>query len=109
MTGDELRDLGIARSDASSSDRFKQLAAIAVYDIAWENKFFTSDDIWVLLPPTPERRALGAIMVRAIKAHVCRATGRYVRSTRPEAHRNPKAEYESLVYHREPRWAPTPK
>lgn len=108
MNGDELRDLGIARADDTADDEFKRLAAIAIYEVAWANQFFTSDAVWPLLPPTKERRALGAIMVRAISKGICRSTGRYVKSDRPEAHRNPKAEYESLVFQQVPRWRPKP-
>lgn len=107
MNGRDLANRGMQSSHAVADEKWKYEATWAVYDIAYEAREFTTDDVWNLLTmrgfDTHERRALGAIMQRAIRARLIKRSGRWTESTRPEAHNGPKPIYNSLIVGEIPR------
>jgi hypothetical protein len=95
-----LRDDGIRRADEHADRDWKRAAYEAVSNLALFREHFTTDDVHELLGDavsTHEKRAMGAIMRRAARDGLIEATDRYVASDRPEAHRNPKRVWRSLV------------
>jgi hypothetical protein len=98
--GARLRDAAILRADEHADRDWKQAAYDAVSDLALFCEHFTTDDVHERLGDdvrTHEKRAMGAIMRRAARDGLIEATDRYVESARPEAHRNPKRVWRSLV------------
>jgi hypothetical protein len=93
------RDEAIRRVDDAADPEWKAAAAWAVYYVCLTESLFTPDDVWASgLPKPREPRALGPVMLRAVKGGLCRKTGRVVPSQSPTQHRNYLNEWESLVY-----------
>lgn len=75
----------------------------AVMVIAKRRPEFTADPVWRLLeywqvPPPHEPRALGPVMIRAVKRGLCVKTDRVTPSVLPQRNRRPITIYRSLVY-----------
>lgn len=71
--------------------------------VAKTNFYFTSDDVWAELnkrgiekPHSPS--ALGAVLRRGWKSHICEKTGKYIPSTQPSNHQRDVAQWQSLIY-----------
>ena len=94
-----LRDDGIGRADEHADREWKDAAYEAVSDLALFCEHFTTDDVHERLGDvhTHDKRAMGAIMLRAARDGLIVATDRYVASDRAVAHRNPKRVWRSLV------------
>jgi len=94
-----LRDDGIRRADEHADRDWKQAAYEAVVELAHRRQVFTTDSVHELIGDvsTHEKRAMGAIMRRAARDGLIEATDSYAPSDRPEAHRNPKRLWRSLV------------
>lgn len=58
---------------------------------------FTTDDLWAVLEPAREPRAMGALVTKLLKAGLIVATGGYVRSARPVCHARPIPQYRVCV------------
>lgn len=54
---------------------------------------FTSDELWRVLPPPTEPRALGAALGSASRHKVIKPTGRWILSTRESCHNRPIREW----------------
>ena len=95
VAGEAAKDAAIDRVDHHASERWKGRAKEAVAALALTCRFFTTDDVWNRLDgvTTHEPRAMGAVMVWAMKQNLIRKTGRYVKSMRPECHRRPIVQY----------------
>lgn len=89
----------IERVERNADPTWKAEAWVAILTVARTQHIFTGDDVWATGLERPhEPRALGPLMRRAMKAGVCRKTGRMVPSNVPKDHRNPHYEWESLIY-----------
>lgn len=111
-TGQQLRDEAVQRVTEGADPDWMEDALVAVEKTAQWLATFTTDDVWQALQAsdesTTERRAMGAVMRRAEGAGWIEPTDEYRESERPEAHRNPKRVWRSLLTQVEtsPRSAP---
>lgn len=91
-----LRDDGISRALAHANHDTKGWADHAysyVEMLARRNVEFLSDDVRVAaeaagLPPAPDPRAWGGVILRAVRAGLIKRVG-WANSTRPECHARP--------------------
>lgn len=83
------RDDGIARAETGAGVDWIRHARLAVAQLTATVDEFTTDDVWALVPPTAEPRAMGAVMTWAREVGYVERTDRTVQSTRPEAHARP--------------------
>lgn len=94
------RDEALDRVDRNADERWKTYAYDVVRYLCDTQRTFSTDDVWDILDDadvtTHEPRALGAVVQRAKRDGLCRPTGNYVQSTRPECHARPVAVWESL-------------
>jgi hypothetical protein len=102
LDGAQLRDDAIARVEANADPAWKALAYDAVIEVARTHVTFTTDEVWFVLAernvrPPHEPRAMGAVMQRAKREKVVRATPEFRETTRPQAHCAPVRVWESLV------------
>lgn len=91
LTGEDLRDAGIAQTDENTSDRWKDAADRAIAQLAWDCKIglrdqFSSEDVRALAGDPPDNpNAMGARFLHARRRGVIHLVG-YGVATRPEAH-----------------------
>lgn len=99
--GDLLADAAIRNAQINANDDWMRCAKQATWHIIRQGHEFTTDDIWQLLDDlgvrTHENRALGAVIRSARDAGVIVATGRYVKTRRPEAHSRPVMVWEPML------------
>lgn len=93
----------IAQVEAHANPDWSQRAYRAVCQVAANRQQLTPDAVIGLLKhqgdwPPREPRALGPVMLRAVKAGVIRKTDRMVNSALPERHCRPVPVYLSLIY-----------
>ena len=102
VTAKAVTDEAVERAGAHADADWASEAYDAVVRCAKLRPAFTTDHVHYYLTPsgarTHEKRAMGAVMRRAAAAGVIEATDQYWPSDRPEAHRNPKRVWRSLVY-----------
>ena len=103
VTGLTLRDSAIDAVFIAADDDWKVLAANCVRKLAAHRDEFTTDAVWALIKKhdafcdTPEPRAMGAVMKRAVAENVIAPADRApVPSVRPECHRRPLRVWRSL-------------
>ena len=86
--------------EANANEAWKRAAMNAIRHLCTTKREWTADDLWDILAGeevgTHEPRALGAMIVKAAKAGLCRSTGRYVQSRLPIRHNRPVAIWESV-------------
>ena len=99
----------IAAADAGASPEWKAEALKIVEDLALTNDTFTTDEVWDELKvrgfETPEHRAMGPVMVKAVKSGLamietcgsCGTTKVMTKTERDEAHKMDIPVYRSLV------------
>ena len=91
-----LRDEAIARVEAHAHAQWMKAAKRIVWQLAQTREPFTTDIVWSRLEQlgvsTHEPRAMGAVMLAAVRAGFIAAQG-YVKTTRPEAHCRPIPVY----------------
>lgn len=92
--GEELRDEAISQVESAMDRQWKHIALAAVRVLAERGDPFTTDDVWakvegLSLATTHEPRAMGAVMQRAAKLGLIKATDRTVQSRRPRCHARP--------------------
>lgn len=92
MTGEQLRDEGCAKVDASSSEEWKNNCDNTICLFAWKGLDFTAEDIRALIPEPPHPNAMGARFLAAIKAEIIERIG-YRKAKRPSAHARVLAVY----------------
>lgn len=84
------RDQAIAQVDGAADDQWKDQARRAVWWCANHHATFTVDDVWDRLealgiPTPPEPRALGPVLMRAVRAGAIRDTEKMAKSRRRHA------------------------
>ena len=101
MNGLQLKEEAIARVEANANEEWKQAAYLAMYFVARQQEYLTSDDVWSGLvdgsASTHEPRAMGAILKRAAKEGIIVATDDWRVSSRPECHGRPVRVWRSLT------------
>lgn len=96
--GIESRERGLDRVEAGNPHWIEDASAAVRY-IAARREFFTSDAIWKLVGSAPsERRAMGAVMRRALRDGIAERTDRTANSTRADCHCRPIRVWRSLIY-----------
>lgn len=86
-TPTEQRDTAMAQVDGKASQEWKDAARHAIWHLATTRREFSADDVWARLAEmgvatTADPRALGPVMMRAIRAGAIRDTGRMTKSQR---------------------------
>lgn len=104
FTGPDLRDEAIVRVEAHAAPVFKELAFAAVCRVARRRHSFIVDMVWAELElgeaaPTHEKRAMGAVMVRASRAGIIEPTDEFRASEQRNCHSNPRRVWRSLWRH----------
>lgn len=89
------------RVSAAADPQWQKDVRVAIQVVARRGVEFTTDEVWGLLdawgiPRPREPRAMGPAMTAAVDDRVIKRTGGYKHSTRPEAHANPKPQYEAV-------------
>jgi hypothetical protein len=91
----------INRAAAHASTIWMHEAAKIVVKLAQSATSFTTDQVHAELAKldvtTPEPRALGAVMLQAIRDGIIIPTGQYRKSTRRICHKRPMAVYEPAL------------
>ena len=92
------RDVQLARVDQHADPDWKTRALDAVHTVCVLRAEWHSDDIWALtgLDLPREARALGPVVLRAIRLGYCEKTDRVRPSVR--SHGSGKPVYRSLIY-----------
>lgn len=100
----------IGRADAGASPEWKEAALEIVKDLAVRRKYLDTDEVFAELAKrhldTPERRAMGPVMIKAVKnkwialqtCYYCGTTKVIKQSTRIESHGKDTAVYRSLLH-----------
>lgn len=86
----KARDAALAAVESTTPDTWKDAARRAVWHLACTRATFNADDVWEELerrnvPAPPEPRALGPVLMRALRANAIRDTGRMTPSRRRHA------------------------
>jgi len=96
-----LTQEAIERAEANANELWKQRIREVIIDLARSRRMFTADDIWAAMggakESTHEPRALGALILRAIKDGSIASTGQYRKSTRRACHSRPIPIYVSRL------------
>ena len=96
------RDNGIARVDAHAHPDFASAADAAVYAAAKIHPEFVVDVVWAHMPVdgprTHDARAMGAAILRAVKAGWIVGTDRYQPSAQRACHSNPRRVWKSQLW-----------
>lgn len=97
------RDRAVRRAEENADPRFTECAWRAIQRVAGRCQFFIVDDVWRemqvdgLIPGTPDKRAMGAVMMRAVRAGYIKRTAEYQPSAQPQCHSNPRRVWRSLL------------
>tara|TARA_Y100000310_G_C20404223_1_gene678854 strand:- start:170 stop:493 length:324 start_codon:yes stop_codon:yes gene_type:complete len=94
------RDQALGIVDANADAEWKEAALNTVYEVAAIKRRFTADDVWEQIPAhfyTHEPRALGPVMMRAMRNGWIVATDTYVRCQRVSRHTAPIRVWESRL------------
>ena len=101
---------GIARADAGADPVWKAAALDIIEKSASRQKYLDTDEVFAELDrrglDTPERRAMGPVMIKARKAgwidlqtcNSCGTTKVIKQSVREESHGKDTAVYKSLIF-----------
>jgi hypothetical protein len=97
------RDAAIETVASGADQHWLDIAFDCVCTVAARHETFIVDAVWRELESRdykepPEGRAMGAVMVRAVKAGIITGTTEYRASDRRSAHANPRRVWRSLVY-----------
>lgn len=102
-----LRDKAIARVEAHAPEGFIEAAFLAVQRVAATQAYFITDAVWkdmltsdarvVEIAGVRERRAMGAVMRRAVEAGLIEPTENFWPSAQPQCHRRPMRVWHSLA------------
>jgi transposase InsO family protein len=96
MTGEQLRDRGVAKVNANTCDDWKNECDYIIGWLARNGAEFTAEDVrdWIKDPPHPN--AMGARFLQAIKTRtITRIT--YRNAKRPTAHARVLAVYKGIT------------
>lgn len=87
--GTSTRAEALAAVYHGAPDDWLRQAQAVVRDLAAAGAPFTTDDVWQRLPPPPEPRAIGAVVLWAAQGGLIVNTHRTKASTRRECHGRP--------------------
>ena len=97
----ETLEEALVRVDHAANDFWKETTLSIIKQLAEDMESFTTDDVWSVLDTldvsTPEPRALGALMRRAVSYGYVEPTSTFILSTRPICHRRPIKVWKSLL------------
>lgn len=98
------RDHAIARVERHADDGFNDAALGAIVRVAQRDERFIVDAVWQELARTDaqlsthERRAMGAVMLRAARENVIAPTEDFRASAQRHCHANPRRVWRSLIW-----------
>lgn len=92
----DARDDALNRVDEAADQDWKDRALEAVYQLCQSQPVFTSEDIWELIEKPREPRALGPVMLRAVKLGYCEPGG-FVNCSMVSRHAAPVRQYHSRI------------
>ena len=101
-TNDEVTDEAIERVRVNANPVWTKTVMALIEDLATVDIEFTTDVLWKCMEiqhediTTHEPRAMGGVMRTAKAAGLCRPTGRYIKTTRREAHGRPVAVWHTI-------------
>lgn len=96
--GRAARDEAIDRVDANALPEWKDAAIETVYQVALRKWTFATDDIWAAgLEKPREPKAMGPVMLRAVKLGYCEPMDVSRRSRKVTQHARPLQMYRSLL------------
>jgi hypothetical protein len=101
LTATAAADAAIEQVERHADEEWKDIAYATVCHVAQRLAHFTTDDVKAALPAdatTHEPRAWGAIMRRAARDGVCRATDGWRTSDNPVCHARPMRVWASLLW-----------
>ncbi len=101
--GEQARDEAMRQAEAAANEVWKSQAGQAILQVCQKNRTFTTDDVWKLVGPPREPRAMGPMMSNAVRSEWCMPTDRTQKSTRVACHARPIRVYRSRIY----LWNPT--
>lgn len=96
FTATQARDEALARVEAAAPVEWREAALSAVYACCRTLSRFTSEDVWQLIEKPREPRALGPVLMRAVRLGYCRPAG-FVTSGMTSRHAAPVRQYVSLL------------
>lgn len=91
----DLRDYALAKVKANANQKWFEVALDSVRQLAADNKYLTTDDVWCYLKKhwshisTHQNSAMGAVMKAAAKQGLVTGTDKFLSSTRPSSHARP--------------------
>ena len=94
------RDIAITRGADHASSDFIERAYLAVCAVACRETEFIVDAVWTELgsvPSTHDRRAMGSVMLRAVRDRIIKPTEEFRASAQRQCHANPRRVWRSLV------------
>ena len=103
MTGEELRDDAIRRSDANTPEEFRKEARAVLHQIALTSTELTAEDVMDrLTTSTHDNRAMGAIMLWGVKQGWIAKTSpeKFVQSRYPRRHKMDVRVWGSLIHNK---------
>ncbi len=93
------RDAAVAAVEGAASEAFLAAALAAVRTIATTRDTFIVDDVWAVLgplvPPTRDKRAMGAVLMAARREGLIQPTEAFRASAQPQCHANPRRVWAS--------------
>jgi hypothetical protein len=95
---------GMAKVDANANPEWKDVMYDVVQEVAGLHAEFNADDIdetfeaLPVRPATPNKKALGPVMLRAARNGLCVKTDRVVPSRRAKLHGCPRQIWKSLIH-----------
>lgn len=98
-TGQLSIDDYMGQVESNANEAWKRAAMNAIRQLCSTKREWTADDLWDILAGeevgTHEPRALGAMVIKAAKLGLCRATDRMVKSRLPIRHKRKVQVWES--------------
>lgn len=98
------RDNGIAQAEKNAHEAWKEVALDAIRKTAETRQTFIVDDVWphVKDAETHENRAMGALILKAVKEGWIERTDLFSMSYVSRHHCNPRRVWRSLIYQVQP-------
>ena len=96
MTGEQLRDRGIAKVDANTCDDWKNQCDYIISWLARNGAEFTAEDVRDWIPEPPHPNAMGGRFLAAMKSNTITRLC-YRKAKRPTAHARILAVYRGNI------------
>lgn len=85
-----MRDAALDRVEGNAKAEWNEQADAVVAALARSGRRFSPDDVWAAGLPRPrEPRALGPVMMRAVKSGLIEPTGEWINSKQASQHATP--------------------